>query len=149
VHATREEADEQVTRILRLYRRLMEEYLAIPVLAGLKSEREKFVGALYTATLEAVMPDGKALQMGTAHNLGQNFSKAFDIKYVGKDDQEHYAWNTSWGVSWRVIGGMIMVHGDDKGLVLPPKIAPIQVVIIPIFYSEEEKGRERHEGQCR
>lgn len=141
VHATKEEADEQVMRILRLYRRLMEEYLAIPVLAGLKSEREKFVGALYTATLEAVMPDGKALQMGTAHNLGQNFSKAFDIKYVGKDDQEHYAWNTSWGVSWRAIGAVIMVHGDDKGLVLPPRIAPIQVVIIPIFYSEEERKK--------
>jgi len=139
VHATKEDADKEVMVILNLYRRLIEDYLAIPTLAGYKSEKEKFVGALYTATLESLMPDGKALQMATAHNLGQNFSKPFGIKYIGKDEQEHYAWNACWGISWRLIGALIMVHGDDKGLVLPPKIAPTQIVIVPIFYSEEDK----------
>ncbi|MEM4164431.1 MAG: proline--tRNA ligase [Nitrososphaerales archaeon] len=136
-HATKEEADEETMKILNLYKWFIEEYLAIPVLAGCKTEREKFVGALYTTTLEAIMPDGKALQMGTSHNLGQNFSKVFEIKYLGQDKQEHYVWQTSWGVSWRLIGAVIMVHGDDKGLILPPKIAPIQVVVIPIFYKDK------------
>jgi len=140
-HETREEADKEVMEILNVYRKLIEDYLAIPVLAGYKSDAEKFVGALYTTTLEAMMPDGKALQMGTSHNLGQNFSKPFEIKFLGRDEKEHYAWTTSWGVSWRLIGAVVMVHGDDKGLILPPKIAPLQAVIIPIFYSEKDKDR--------
>ena len=133
-HATKEEADQEVMLILNDYRDIMENYLAIPVLVGRKSESEKFAGALYTTTLEAIMPDGKALQMGTSHNLGQNFSKVFDIKFVGEDEKEHYVWQTSWGISTRVIGAMVMVHGDDKGLIIPPKVAPIQTVIIPIPY---------------
>ena len=140
VHATREDADKEVMLILSLYRELVEDQLAVPVLTGYKSDREKFVGALYTTTLEAMMPDGKALQMGTSHNLGQNFSKPFEIKYLGKDEATHYAWTTSWGVSWRLISAVIMLHADDKGLVLPPRIAPIQVVIIPIFF--KEKGEQ-------
>ncbi len=138
-HATKEEADQEVMEILEMYKDLMENYLAIPVLAGRKSEREKFAGALYTTTLEALMPDGKALQMGTSHNLGQNFAKVFEIKFVGRDEKEHYVWQTSWGISTRLIGAVVMVHGDDRGLVLPPRIAPIQVVIIPIFYKEVER----------
>ncbi len=138
VHADVEDTDSEVMRILELYRELVEQNLAIPVLAGKKTEREKFVGALYTTTLEAMMPDGKALQMGTSHNLGQNFSKAFDIKFLGKDEQMHHAWNASWGVSWRLIGAMIMLHGDDRGLVIPPRIAPTQVVIVPIPYKNAE-----------
>ncbi len=134
VHATREDADKEVMLILGFYRALIEDQLAIPVLTGYKTDREKFVGALYTTTLEAMMPDGRAIQMGTSHNLGQNFSKPFEIRYLGKDEQTHYAWTTSWGVSWRVIGAMILLHGDDKGLLVPPRIAPIQVVIVPIFY---------------
>ncbi|MEM1565829.1 MAG: proline--tRNA ligase [Candidatus Bathyarchaeia archaeon] len=133
-HATKEEADQEVMLILNEYRDIMENYLAIPVLVGRKSESEKFAGALYTTTLEAVMPDGKALQMGTSHNLGQNFSKVFDIKFIGEDEKEHYVWQTSWGISTRVIGAMVMVHGDDKGLIIPPKVAPIQAVIVPIPY---------------
>lgn len=138
VHATEEEAKEEVMTILEIYRDLVENYLAIPVLVGRKSDKEKFVGALYTTTLEALMADGKALQMGTSHNLGQNFSKPFGIKYLGTDDKEHYAWQTSWGISWRLIGALIMVHGDDKGLVLPSKVAPIQVVIVPILYGDKD-----------
>lgn len=140
VHATEEEADNEVMAILEIYRNIVENYLAIPVIVGRKSEKEKFVGALYTITLEALMADGKALQMGTSHNLGQNFSKSFNIKYLGTDDREHYAWQTSWGISWRLIGALVMVHGDDKGLVLPPKVAPIQVVIVPILYGEKDKS---------
>ena len=140
-HATREEAEKEVMEILEIYRDLMEKYLAIPVLVGKKTENEKFAGALYTTTLEALMPDGKALQMGTSHNLGQNFSKVFEIKYVGKDEKEHYVWQTSWGISTRLIGALVMTHGDDKGLVLPPKIAPIQTVVIPIFYKEVEREK--------
>lgn len=137
-HATREEAEKEVLDILEMYRTLIEEELAIPVLTGLKSEREKFVGAVYTTTLEAMMPDGLALQMGTSHNLGQNFSKPFEIRFIGKDKEEHFVWQTSWGVSWRLIGAVVMVHGDNKGLILPPKIAPIQVVIIPIHYKDRD-----------
>jgi prolyl-tRNA synthetase len=125
--------------ILNIYKDLMENYLAIPVLVGKKTENEKFAGALYTTTLEAVMPDGKALQMGTSHNLGQNFSKVFDIKFVGEDEKEHYVWQTSWGISTRLIGAVVMVHGDDRGLVLPPRIAPVQVVIVPIPYKDVDK----------
>ncbi|MCX8152836.1 MAG: proline--tRNA ligase [Candidatus Bathyarchaeota archaeon] len=133
-HATKEDSDKEVMDILSEYKDLMESYLAIPVLVGVKSENEKFAGALYTTTLEAIMPDGKALQMGTSHNLGQNFAKVFEIKFIGEDEKEHYVWQTSWGISTRLIGAIVMVHGDDKGLVIPPKIAPIQVVIVPIPY---------------
>ncbi len=141
VHATKEEAEEEVLEILEIYKKIVEEELAIPVLTGKKSDKEKFVGAVYTTTMESIMPDGKALQMGTSHFLGQNFSKPFDVKYLDKNNAEKYAWQTSWGVSWRLIGAIIMVHGDDKGLVLPPKIAPIQVVIVPIYYSDKDSER--------
>src|SRR6058998_761838 len=139
VHGTEEEAEKEVMTILEIYRRLVEDQVAIPVLAGKKTEREKFKGAVYTTTVEAMMPDGKAIQMGTSHHLGQNFSKPFEIKFLGKDEKEHFAWTTSWGISWRLIGAMIMAHGDDKGLVLPPRIAPIQVVFVPIHYKESDK----------
>jgi len=141
VHATKDEAEKEVADILELYKKTIEAELAVPVITGKKSEKDKFVGAVYTNTLESLMPDGKALQMGTSHFLGQNFSKPFDVKYLGENNVETFAWQTSWGVSWRLIGGMIMTHGDDRGLVLPPKIAPIQVVIIPIYYSKEEKEK--------
>ncbi|MFL6497527.1 MAG: proline--tRNA ligase, partial [Nitrososphaera sp.] len=126
----------------------LENYLAVPVIAGYKTDRDKFVGAKYTITLEGLMPgECKALQMGTSHHLSQNFSKPFGIKYLGKDTQEHFAWQTSWGVSWRLIGGLIMVHGDDRGLILPPQVAPIQVVIVPIHKEQnaemvKEKAKE-------
>lgn len=139
VHGTEEEAEKEVMTILEIYRQLVEDQLAIPVLVGKKTEREKFKGAVYTTTLEAIMPDGKAIQMGTSHHLGQNFSKPFEIKYLGKDEKEHFAWTTSWGISWRLIGAMIMAHGDDKGLVIPPKVAPTQVVFVPIHYKETDK----------
>ena len=139
VHGTEEEAEKEVMTILEIYRRLVEDQVAIPVLAGKKTEREKFKGAVYTTTVEAMMPDGKAIQMGTSHHLGQNFSKPFEIKYLGKDEKEHFAWTTSWGISWRLIGAMIMAHGDDKGLVLPPRVAPTQVVFVPIHYKESDK----------
>ncbi|MDQ4050360.1 MAG: proline--tRNA ligase [Thermoproteota archaeon] len=133
VHTTEEEAEQEVLSIVDIYKDLIENYLALPVIAGYKSDREKFVGAKYTLTLESLMPvEGKALQMGTSHHLSQNFSKPFGIKYLGKDTKEHFAWQTSWGVSWRLIGGLVMVHGDDRGLILPPQVAPIQVVIVPI-----------------
>lgn len=138
-HATEEEADREVMEILGAYKDLMENYLAIPVLIGKKTESEKFKGALCTTTLEAMMPDGKALQMGTSHNLGQNFSKVFDIKFIGEDEKDHYVWQTSWGITTRLIGALVMVHGDDKGLVLPPNIASTQVVIIPITYKDADK----------
>jgi len=139
VHATKDEAEKEVADILELYKKTIEEELAVPVVTGKKSEKDKFVGAVYTNTLESLMPDGKALQMGTSHFLGQNFSKPFDVKYLDENNSETFVWQTSWGVSWRLIGGMIMTHGDDKGLVLPPKVAPIQVVIIPIYHSKEDK----------
>ena len=141
VHVNSEEAEKEVADILELYKKTVEEELAIPVITGKKSEKEKFVGAVYTYTMESLMPDGKALQMGTSHFLGQNFSKPFELKYADKENVESYAWQTSWGVSWRLIGGMIMVHGDDRGLVLPPRVAPIQVIIIPIYYSDEDKEK--------
>lgn len=137
-HATEESAEKEVMDILLVYRDLMQELLAIPVLIGKKSEREKFVGAVYTTTLEAMMPDGKAIQMGTSHHLGQNFSKPFEIRFLGEDGQLHFVWQTSWGISWRLIGALVMQHGDDNGLVLPPKAAPIQVVIIPIIFSSSK-----------
>ena len=150
-HATEEEADREVMEILSAYKDVMESNLAIPVLTGTKTENEKFAGALYTTTLEALMPDGKALQMGTSHQLGQNFSKVFEIKFLDQDEKERYVWQTSWGFSTRVIGALVMVHGDDKGLVLPPKVAPIQVVIVPIPYKDTDvklilaKAREIYE----
>lgn len=141
VHITQEEAEEEVMKILDIYKNTVEEELAIPVTTGKKSEKEKFVGAVYTTTMESIMPDGKALQMGTSHFLGQNFSKPFEVKFADKDNVEHFAWQTSWGVSWRLIGAMIMAHGDDQGLVLPPKVAPTQVVIVPIYRNDE--GRDK------
>ena len=141
VHTTQEEAEKEVMKILEIYKHTVEEELAIPVTTGKKSEKEKFVGAIYTTTMESIMPDGKALQMGTSHFLGQNFSKPFEVKFADKDNVEHFAWQTSWGVSWRLIGAMIMAHGDDKGLVLPPKVAPIQVVIVPIYRNDEGKDK--------
>ena len=140
VHSTKEEAEKEVLKILEIYKNTVEEELAIPVITGKKSEKEKFVGAVYTTTMESIMPDGKALQMGTSHFLGQNFSKPFEVKFADKDNVEHFAWQTSWGVSWRLIGAMIMAHGDDKGLVLPPKVAPMQIVIVPIYRNEEGKN---------
>ena len=141
VHTTQEEAEKEVMKILDIYKNTVEEELAIPVTTGKKSEKEKFVGAVYTTTMESIMPDGKALQMGTSHFLGQNFSKPFEVKFADKDNVEHFAWQTSWGVSWRLIGAMIMAHGDDKGLVLPPKVAPMQVVIVPIYRNDEGKNK--------
>ena len=139
VHATEDEAEQEVRIILDIYKDLVENYLAVPAMTGFKSDSEKFVGAKYTTTLEGLMADGRALQLGTSHHLAQNFSKPFEIKYLGRDTKEHFAWQTSWGVSWRLIGALIMVHGDDKGLLLPPKIAPIQVVIVPIHKDRDVK----------
>ena len=139
VHETEREAEKEVMTILGIYAKLVEDELAIPILAGKKTEREKFKGAVYTTTMEAMMPDGKALQMGTSHHLGQKFSIPFEIKYLGRDEKEHYGWTTSWGLSWRLIGAAILSHGDDRGLILPPRIAPTQVVIIPIFYKETDQ----------
>ncbi len=135
-HATKEEAEEETRRMLGVYVKFATEYAALPVIAGLKTEKEKFAGAVYTTTMEAMMRDGRALQSGTSHFLGQNFAKAFDITFQDKDLEEKYVWTTSWGLSWRIIGGIIMTHGDDRGLIFPPKLAPIQVVIVPIYKSE-------------
>jgi prolyl-tRNA synthetase len=140
VHKTSEEAKKEVFEILNEYKDIMEKYLAIPVLVGVKTDKEKFAGALYTTTLEAIMPDGKALQMGTSHNLGQNFAKVFNIEYIGEDKQNHRVWQTSWGISTRLIGALVMVHGDDRGLVVPPRVASIQVVIIPITYKKGDSS---------
>ena len=137
-HETYEEAQEETLLILELYRKLAEDYLAMPVHTGLKSESEKFAGAEFTYCIEAMMKDKRALQAGTSHNLGQNFAKAFDVKFQTKDNVEEYVYATSWGVSTRLIGGVIMTHGDEKGLRLPPKIAPFQVVVIPIFRNEDD-----------
>lgn len=142
-HRNKEEADEEVMKILDIYKKMCEELLAIPVISGIKTESEKFPGALYTATIEALMPDGKALQLGTSHNLGQHFAKAFNIQFADKDKKKKYVWQTCWGVSTRLIGAAVMVHGDDKGLVLPPKIAPIQIVIIPIIFKKYEEKIKR------
>lgn len=138
-HATKKEAKKEARDILDMYVDLIENYLAIPVLCGKKTDAEKFAGAVETYTMESLMPDGKALQMGTSHHLGQHFSKAFDVKFLDQDNEERYVWSTSWGISTRLIGALVMVHGDDKGLVLPPKIAPIQTVIIPIYKSKNKE----------
>ncbi len=136
VHATKEDAEKEVMQQLFEYADLIENYMAIPVISGKKTEKEKFAGADYTTTVEALMPDGKALQMGTSHMLGQNFSRVFGIKFLDKDEKEKFAWQTSWGLSTRTLGAIVMAHGDDKGLVLPPKIAPVQIAIIPIVFKE-------------
>ena len=135
-HATEEEAIDETLKILKIYQNVVENYMGIPLIVGKKSENEKFAGAVDTYTIEAMMSDKKALQAGTSHFLGQNFSKAFNVKFQDKDNKEKYVYATSWGVSTRLIGALIMVHGDDKGLILPPNIAPIQVVIVPIYKSE-------------
>jgi prolyl-tRNA synthetase len=138
-HATHDEAEAESLQMLGVYREFMEEYLAMPVVVGEKSESERFAGALRTYTCEAMMGDNKALQNGTSHNLGQNFARQFELKFASETGAEEYAWNTSWGVSTRMIGGLIMTHGDDAGLVMPPRVAPIQLVIVPIFRKDEER----------
>jgi proline--tRNA ligase len=137
-HATKEEAVEEARKMLGVYAIFAEKWMAVPVLQGVKSESEKFAGALDTYTIEAMMQDGKALQSGTSHFLGQNFAKSFDVTFLNKENKAEYVWATSWGVSTRLIGALIMTHSDDNGLVLPPKLAPIQVVIIPIAKGEEQ-----------
>ena len=137
-HATREEAEEEAKKMLKVYAKFAEEWMAVPVLQGVKSETERFAGALDTYTIEAMMQDGKALQSGTSHFLGQNFAKAFEVTYLNKENKPEYVWATSWGVSTRLIGALIMTHSDDNGLVLPPRLAPIQVVIIPIATKPEQ-----------
>ena len=138
-HATREEAEIRAKQMLDVYADFAKDVLAIPMVKGVKSATERFAGALGTYTIEGMMQDGKALQSGTSHFLGQNFGKAFDVKFVNKDNQEEYAWATSWGVSTRLMGALIMSHSDDNGLVLPPHVAPIQVVIVPIFKNGEQE----------
>ncbi|MDD4143058.1 MAG: proline--tRNA ligase [Prolixibacteraceae bacterium] len=144
-HATREEAIEETIKMLGVYSDFAENFMAIPVIKGVKTENERFAGAVDTYSIEALMQDGKALQSGTSHFLGQNFAKAFDVKFTGKEGREEYVWSTSWGVSTRLMGALVMAHSDDNGLVLPPKLAPIQVVIVPIYKKTEqlEKISER------
>ena len=150
-HATAEEAEEETLRILGIYRSFCEETMALPVLAGTKTDREKFAGALRTYTVEAMMQDGKALQAGTSHNLGQNFSKAFHIRFQTEGGELAHCWTTSWGVSTRLIGALVMAHSDDDGLVLPPRLAPIHSVVVPIWKGEEkgavsETARRAHDA---
>jgi prolyl-tRNA synthetase len=137
-HATAEEAIVETKQMLDIYADFAEQWMAIPVIKGIKTENERFAGALETYCIEALMQDGKALQAGTSHFLGQNFAKAFDVKFTGKDGKLDYVWATSWGVSTRLMGALIMCHSDDQGLVLPPKLAPTQVVIVPIYKGEEQ-----------
>ena len=137
-HATKEEAMEEAVRMLNVYADFAERYMAVPVVKGVKSANERFAGALETYTIEAMMQDGKALQSGTSHFLGQNFAKAFDVKFINKNNELEYVWATSWGVSTRLMGALIMTHSDDNGLVLPPHLAPIQVVIVPIYKSMDQ-----------
>lgn len=137
-HATREEAVAETEQMLRVYADFAEKFMAIPVIKGVKSPNERFAGAIDTYCIEALMQDGKALQAGTSHFLGQNFAKAFDVKFLNKDNKQEYVWATSWGVSTRLIGALIMTHSDDNGLVLPPQLAPIHVVIIPIYKNDEQ-----------
>src|SRR3954465_501278 len=140
-HATHDEAEEETRRMLGVYRDFMEGWMAMPVITGLKTDAERFAGALRTYACEGMMQDNKALQAGTSHNLGQNFAKAFELKFQTEAGGIEYAWNTSWGVSTRLVGGLVMTHGDDKGLRVPPLLAPIEIVIVPIWRSEEERGR--------
>ena len=137
-HATREEAEAEAVKMLGVYADFAEKYMAVPVIKGVKSANERFAGALETYTIEAMMQDGKALQSGTSHFLGQNFAKAFDVKFINKNNELEYVWATSWGVSTRLMGALIMTHSDDNGLVLPPKLAPIQVVIVPIYKGDDQ-----------
>ena len=139
-HATEQEAREETARMLNVYADFAEKYMAMPVIRGVKSPNERFAGAIDTYCIEAMMQDGKALQAGTSHFLGQNFAKAFDVQFLNKSNNLEYVWATSWGVSTRLIGALIMTHSDDNGLVLPPKLAPIQVVIIPIYKNDEQKA---------
>ena len=139
-HATAEESEKRTVQMINLYADFAEKYMAMPVIQGVKSETERFAGAVNTYTIEALMQDGKALQSGTSHNLGQNFAKAFDVTFVNKENKPEYVWANSWGVSTRLMGALIMTHSDDNGLVLPPHLAPIQVVIVPIY--KDEAGRQ-------
>src|ERR1700748_212007 len=138
-HATRDEAVAETLQMLDVYATFAEEYMALPVIKGVKTESERFAGAVDTYCIEALMQDGKALQAGTSHFLGQNFAKAFEVKFSDKNNQLEYVWATSWGVSTRLIGGLVMAHSDDDGLILPPRIAPTQVVIVPIYKGDERK----------
>ena len=138
-HKNQEEAEEETLKILTVYKDYIEQDLAIPVIVGRKSKNEKFAGAMHTYTLEALMGDGKILQAGTSHNLGQNFARAFDIRFLDENQEEQFAWTTSWGTSTRLVGGIIMVHGDERGLKLPPKVASAQVVIVPIFFDKSKQ----------
>jgi len=140
-HATREEAVTEAEKMLEVYATFAEEFMALPVIRGKKTESERFAGAEETYCIEAMMQDGKALQAGTSHFLGQNFAKAFDVKFSNKDNQLDYVWATSWGVSTRLVGALVMAHSDDEGLILPPRIAPLQVVIIPIYKGDEQKAQ--------
>lgn len=142
-HATAEEAEEETLLILGLYRKFMEEWIGMPPVTGLKSESEKFAGAVRSYACEAMMQDRKALQAGTSHFLGQNFARQFDLKFQSEAGQEEYAWNTSWGVSTRMVGGLVMTHGDDAGIVLPPRLAPVQVVVVPILRGDDTQGAVR------
>ena len=144
-HATAEEALEEAVKMQGVYADFAEQYMAMPVLRGVKTANERFAGALDTYTIEALMQDGKALQAGTSHNLGQNFAKAFDVKFSNADNQEEYVWASSWGVSTRLVGGLIMTHSDDEGLVLPPRLAPVQVVIVPIPKPNDELNAKAKE----
>ncbi|MGH7719799.1 MAG: proline--tRNA ligase [Gemmatimonadaceae bacterium] len=140
-HATHDEAEEEARRILDIYRDFMEGFMAMPVVTGRKTDAERFAGALRTYSCEAMMQDNKALQAGTSHNLGQNFAKVFDLKFQTEDGGTDFAWNTSWGVSTRLVGGLVMTHGDDKGLRTPPLLAPTELVVVPIWRSDAERGR--------
>ena len=140
-HATKEEALEEAVKMLNVYSDFAQNYMAVPVIKGVKSANERFAGAIETFTIEAMMQDGKALQSGTSHFLGQNFAKAFDVKFINNENQLEYVWATSWGVSTRLMGALIMTHSDDNGLVLPPKLAPIQVVIVPIYKNDEQRAQ--------
>ena len=140
-HVTHDEAEEEARRMLGVYSDFMEGHMAMPVITGLKTNAEKFAGALRTYSCEAMMQDNKALQAGTSHNLGQNFAKAFDLKFQAEHGGQEFAWNTSWGVSTRLVGGLVMTHGDDRGLRVPPRLAPTEIVIVPIWKSDEERAR--------
>ena len=147
-HATHAEAREEVLRMLQVYATFAEEYMAMPVVCGLKTETEKFAGALESHCIEAMMQDGKALQAGTSHDLGQNFGKAFNVKFQNKEGASEYVWQTSWGTSTRLIGGLVMTHSDDNGLVLPPRLAPVQVAIVPIFGKGAQEEAVRASGRA-
>jgi prolyl-tRNA synthetase len=140
-HETAAEAEEEVARMLEQYRRIAEEWCAVPVLAGRKSNSEKFAGAQYSSSIEGMMVDGKALQMGTSHYFGDNFTRAYDLTFTGRTNEQQYPYSTSWGVSTRMVGAVVMAHGDDSGMQLPPRIAPVQVVIVPIFRSDTERSQ--------